>query len=51
MAFCVTESINELINDEGDCRAAPATPGLLIIEQKLVQHCETHTEAQSYKAS
>ena len=25
----ITESVNELINDGGDCRTAPATPGLL----------------------
>ena len=25
-----TESLNELINDKGVCRTAPATPGLLI---------------------
>ena len=27
----LTESMNEWINDEGDCRTAPATPGLLMI--------------------
>ena len=26
--------MNELINDGGDCRTAPATPGLLIIGKK-----------------
>ena len=31
MTHSVNESINELINyDGGDCRTAPATPGLLI---------------------
>ena len=25
----MTESVNQLINDGGDCRTAPATPGLL----------------------
>ena len=27
----MTDSVNELINDGGDCRTALATPGLLII--------------------
>ena len=27
--------MNELINDGGDCRTAPATPGLLIIVNKV----------------
>ena len=30
----MTRSINELINDGGDCRTAPATPGLLKISLK-----------------
>ena len=28
----LTESINEWINDKGDCRTAPATPGLLVFK-------------------
>ena len=27
----MTQLMNELINDRGDCRTAPATPGLLNI--------------------
>ena len=27
--YSLTQLINELINDGGDCRTAPATPGLL----------------------
>ena len=27
----ISESVNQLISDEGDCRTAPATPGLLIV--------------------
>ena len=34
----LSQSINELINDGGDCRTAPASPGLLIITP-----CETFT--------
>ena len=30
--------MNELINDEGDCRTAPATPGLL---NSLTMHITT----------
>ena len=30
----MTESVNESINDGGDCRTAPATPGLLKIIAK-----------------
>ena len=28
----MTDRINQCINDGGDCRTAPATPGLLITE-------------------
>ena len=30
----LNQSINQLINDRGDCRTAPATPGLLNISHK-----------------
>ena len=30
----ITELINELMSDKGDCRTAPATPGLLLIIAK-----------------
>ena len=30
----MNESINQLINDGGDCRTAPATPALLITRVK-----------------
>ena len=30
--YRIPDSVNESINDGGDCRTAPATPGLLIIE-------------------
>ena len=29
--YSINESMNEWINDGGDCRTAPATPGLLNI--------------------
>ena len=29
-------SLNELMNDRGDCRTAPATPGLLNTERKAL---------------
>ena len=31
----ITELMNELINDGGDCRTAPATPGLLNISDRV----------------
>ena len=32
----ITNSINELMSDGGDCRTAPATPGLLnIVSQDM----------------
>ena len=33
----MTQSINELMKDVGDCRKAPATPGLLITLRKKIQ--------------
>ena len=30
----ITDLINELMSDKGDCRTAPATPGLLIMIAK-----------------
>ena len=34
----ISQSLNQLFNDGGDCRAAPATPGL---SQKVKQsHCQ-----------
>ena len=30
------DSVNELINDEAVCRTAPATPGLLIIQDETI---------------
>ena len=32
--------MNELMSDEGDCRSAPATPGLLKIYKILVEILE-----------
>ena len=32
----ISESVNELINHGGDCRTAPATPGLLTIYFNLL---------------
>ena len=31
----MTQSINQSVNDEADCRTAPATPGLLIMLGEL----------------
>ena len=34
----MTESVNQLISDEGVCRTAPATPGLLNTETCDMPH-------------
>ena len=34
----VTELFNELMNDQGDCRTAPATPGLLNITNIFINY-------------
>ena len=39
------------MSNGGACGTDPVTPGVLIIEQNLVQRCETHIEAQSCKVS
>ena len=36
----MTELINQLINYEGDCRTAPATPGLLNIYTYIIARLE-----------
>ena len=33
----LTESVNQLMNDKGVCRTAPATPGLLVLFRKKCQ--------------
>ena len=38
------------MSDEGFYRSASATPGLFIIEQKVVQRCEINMDAQPCKA-
>ena len=38
------------MHGEGVYRTAPATPGLLIIEQKIVQRCENNIDADACKA-
>jgi hypothetical protein len=39
------------MNENGVCRTSPATPGLLIMEQKLDQRYETGMEAVIAKIS
>ena len=34
----ITDLINALMSDKGDCRTAPATPGMLIIIAKNSAH-------------
>ena len=34
----MNESINQSINDGGDCRTAPATPGLLMNSEKVLNY-------------
>ena len=35
----MSHSVNESINDGGDCRTAPATPGLLIMKDLIRVFC------------
>ena len=39
----LTQLMNQLINDEGVCRSAPATPGLInTSEHSIKKFCKSH---------